>query len=477
MQQAWHIFKKDVRYLQREIVLLLALALALYWLGPSGDTAGAFGLLMAAAAAYTIAKLIHAEAIPGDKQFWLTRPYRWPSLLLAKLLFILAFVNLPVLLAQAAILLTNHFPIASIVPGLIWTQILIWICVALPLAVVAALTNGLAPFAGCILVIAFLGSAEFWYEGSLGMFDHPLFATPQSLEWLRDGILFLAFALLAPIILYLQYKCRRTRLSRTLAAGVMLLCALAYLMTPWPALFPIQSRLSERTGDIEVTRDEQKKLEFARVGRKLVFEVPALISRLSPDVDAQIEGYAASLEAPDGTSWKLSPHDLILTSDAPGLTLSNLRRGRFSPDLPQSFLDHPEQPLTLRLSFYFTLFGDTRDRTFTLHRKPANVMDGIQCFDGYLNQLVCRSAFRWPRAIVSQVSGTGTTSLTRLISYSPFPAGLDIGPIVTKGTQYYAREPLPEDRPVTIEIKEPVAYVRRDVVVKDLRFVAATPPL
>src|SRR5271165_2344871 len=130
MQQVWHIFKKDVRYLRQEIAFLFALAVALYWLGGllRGDISDAFGVLVAITAAYTIARLIHAEALPGENQFWVTRPYRWQSLLAAKLLFILTFINLPVFLAQAASLLGRGFPIAWIVPGLLWVQVLIVIC-------------------------------------------------------------------------------------------------------------------------------------------------------------------------------------------------------------------------------------------------------------------------------------------------------------------------------------------------------------
>jgi hypothetical protein len=88
-----------------------------------------------------------------------------------------------------------------------------------------------------------------------------------------------------------------------------------------------------------------------------------------------------------------------------------------------------------------------------------------------LNQLECRSAFRWPARIVSQKSsGSGVTPLTRLISYSPFPANLDLDPIVRKATDYYSRDPLPADRPVTIEIEEPLAFLRRDVEVSGVHF-------
>ena len=38
----------------------------------------------------------------GDRQFWITRPYRWQSLLGAKVRFVLVFLNLPMTVADPA---------------------------------------------------------------------------------------------------------------------------------------------------------------------------------------------------------------------------------------------------------------------------------------------------------------------------------------------------------------------------------------
>src|SRR5688500_7485600 len=99
MRQALHILKKDAFYLRREICLVVAMA-AMFAFFPNALWTE---LLLVIAAVYLIARLIHAESIPGANQFWITRPYRWQSLLGAKLLFILAFVNLPICAAQLAI--------------------------------------------------------------------------------------------------------------------------------------------------------------------------------------------------------------------------------------------------------------------------------------------------------------------------------------------------------------------------------------
>src|SRR6266566_779128 len=117
MRQALHIFKKDIRYLWLEIGLVLALAAIFSWREPEWAE-----LLLLVAGTYLIARLIQAEAIPGDRQFWVTRPYRWKSLIGAKLLFIFAFVNLPIALAQLRILIGGGFTLASSLPGLLWSQ-------------------------------------------------------------------------------------------------------------------------------------------------------------------------------------------------------------------------------------------------------------------------------------------------------------------------------------------------------------------
>ncbi len=467
MHQAWHIFKKDVRYLQREIAFLLALAVALYWLGSHGlrgDASDAFGVLLAVAAGYTIARLVHAEALPGENQFWITRPYRWQSLLAAKILFMLAFINLPILLAQAAVLLVAGFPIAWIAPGLLWMQVLVLICVVLPLALIAALTDGMATFFGCILVIALIGFGQY----SFTMWSR--FTTPAPMEWLHDSVGYAALAVFAPPVLYLQYRLRRTWFGRALAVSLAICGACSYLFISWRTLFPLQSRLSSQAVNVEVVRDAAQNFAFAREGPLLRFSLPVVISGV-PNDDYQIDSYAASLETPDGRTSQLNMTGLNLHRSELSkleIVLESNRTGLRGPALPQFLLDNPRQPVTLRASLYLTLFGNPRERTITLRETPANVMDGIQCFAGYLNNLLCRSPFRWPARMVSQRSGTGQSYLTRLISYSPFPATLDLAPVVWNGTAVYSQTPLPGGRQVTIRVEEPIAYLRRDVAVRDL---------
>src|SRR5208337_3681267 len=116
MRQAWHIFLKDVRRLRYELIVILAMTAAYAWLqghwsplysaqnGRVNLTAGLLrGFLLPMAWWYLASLAVYGEPLPGDRQFWVTRPYRWTSLLGAKLLFIVAFVSFPLLLADCLI--------------------------------------------------------------------------------------------------------------------------------------------------------------------------------------------------------------------------------------------------------------------------------------------------------------------------------------------------------------------------------------
>src|ERR1700677_2775921 len=152
MHQALHIFKKDIRYLKHEILLFLSIAILLAAMRRP-EFVQVIEFAMVAAAAFLIGRLVLAETIPGDRQFWITRPYRWQNLLAAKLLFILAFINLPVLLAHLFILIADGFPLGPTLPGLLWSQVLLFTFVSLPFATLATLSSGMAAFIFTQLIV------------------------------------------------------------------------------------------------------------------------------------------------------------------------------------------------------------------------------------------------------------------------------------------------------------------------------------
>ena len=467
MRQAWHIFKKDVRYLYREIALLLALAVLFGLLVRAdvrfgGDASDAMELLYIAAAAFTVARLIHAEAIPGETQFWITRPYRWTSLLTAKILFVIAFVHLPALLMQTLVLLLEGFPMATFLPGLLWTQILIALAISLPCFAIAAMTAGMVPFIGVTLVLMLIGFITF--ESAW----HPMSAPfiPEAIEWLRYSIVFVTAAIAFPPVLYLQYRARRTRFSSLLSAAIGLVGALAFVLLPWPALFTAQALISRQVFPIEVKRSMTRLVDSSVDSEgRLRLSLPLLITGVPEDVRFQIEMYDIHLQRADGRVLHLGPGRSGFhrsQESANEITLS----GSLDPD--RWFLEGAnEQPFTLQVSLYLTLFGNKREQTIPFQTTPVNGPEGLRCFDDHFHEAACRSPFRWPRRWISAKSPVDAAkSFSHLISYSPFPATLQLNPVV-EHTVNLSADTL-SNRELTLQIEEPLEYLRRDIVVPNL---------
>src|SRR5882672_3547232 len=107
MSKILHIFKKDIRRHWLEILISLAL-LALYtrrelhlWQNSSDMFfSSPFSFLLsgsyipfflALSWVFLILRVVHSETLVGDRQWWVTKPYQWWQLLLAKLFFIFVF--------------------------------------------------------------------------------------------------------------------------------------------------------------------------------------------------------------------------------------------------------------------------------------------------------------------------------------------------------------------------------------------------
>src|SRR5579883_1346684 len=157
MRQAIHILRKDIRYLWIEIAASLiavgifvftAMRSDLAWNSPLPRTVAAFLMQFLLPFAWwtLITRAVHAEPLIGDRQFWPTRPYAWRSLLAAKALLIILFINLPVFIAQSIVIATHGFPVASELAGLFWSQVLLAGFLILPITAIAAITSSVVQF-------------------------------------------------------------------------------------------------------------------------------------------------------------------------------------------------------------------------------------------------------------------------------------------------------------------------------------------
>jgi hypothetical protein len=129
------------------------------------------------------------------------------------------------------------------------------------------------------------------------------------------------------------------------------------------------------------------------------------------------------------------------------------------------------RPFAIHATAHLTLFGRTHEATARLGDKPVNVTDGLQCFRDRFSVVYCRSAFRWPGALVyARLTDTVFSPINSLISYGPFPAVLSLDPIEV----HWGAGPPLSRMDLTLVLKEPIAYFERALDVRQLD--AATGP-
>jgi hypothetical protein len=213
MRQALHIFRKDVRFLWVPISLALSLTTAFAWsrAGTHPDAVRQpITTLLILGWWYLAASVIYKETLVGDRQFWVTRPYRWPSLLAAKALLLFAFIHVPFLAADLTILAGQGF--APSVRTLVWRQLGLAALITLPAAAIASVTRTVAALAmtsvaalTCILIV-------------FAQFDTARTSWPTA-EWIRgSAMLAVLFATAAATLLW-QYARRRTAPGRAVASS------------------------------------------------------------------------------------------------------------------------------------------------------------------------------------------------------------------------------------------------------------------
>ncbi len=266
MKQIVAIFIKDARRLWPELLVSLALLAALVAIypgtwrtmshsdavsfsrfpglamagvdGSEGFLAGCIVVLIPIGWWVLITHLVHIERLVGSTQFWLTRPYAWPVLLVAKLLFLGAFLYLPLLVAQCLLLSAAGFAPLSHLGGLLFGLLLVTMILVLPILALSTLTSGFARMTLAMLGVLVYIAAVAVLNASLPTMG----STPDILAGDIAGFLFVAGC--ASVVLQ-QYAGRRTRTAWITFCGIVLLLTTVAFVSPDQALmqghYPVSS--------------------------------------------------------------------------------------------------------------------------------------------------------------------------------------------------------------------------------------------
>lgn len=413
MNQALHIFKEDTRHLRLEILFSLA-ALAIFAaLAPDQwnyspavmHRRGLTPLLLLLVPAtwwLLIGRLIQAESLVGDRQFWLTRPYEWKKLLAAKALFIVVWIYAPFVLMQAAIVKEAGFSPLTHAAG--WFQCLAFVSglILLPLIVIAATTENFARMTltlfGCVVVLVAAVYLAFLPRGgyeSTVPYDHHIWSI---------GVLIVGAMLVVP----LQYAMRRIWLARGVALGAIVLATglgmtvsalresqisrlypaggaapVQLALAAWQQSMPIVPRVilvpSERPGMVYL----QLPVDFSGVAEGAAVQVD----------DVKIEIDDASSGWHWTAPWWTSEAQRILPGTHRGLVMIMLSREQ----LKRFVTGSP----TMRLTLATTELQAGRDATAVIPQGQDFPVAGFgvcstRAWNHFDTQLLCRSPLRQP---------------------------------------------------------------------------------
>jgi hypothetical protein len=462
MLQFFHILKKDIHCFRIEIAVVLLSALVSVW---SGMVIGGvqqpmfLRLLLWVTGTYLITGVIHAEAIPGDKLFWLTRPYHWKSLLAEKLIFLFLFVSLPPAILMFIALQEAGFSTLSTLPSLVVWEVLIFLVWILPVAALAAITDKLTSF---VIALLFVGAVASAVPGLVS----PGPDLPRPVAWVPPAVVALILVLGAIGILYVQYKERRTVFGRGSAAVVVVLGVFVAVAMPLAVAMRVQSLFSTERIDHS---SMSLSMSGGAIENRNGVRFPLDLNGTPTGYEARVDALVGEVVVADGRTWDISSHRVesedfiqegpLRINAYTGHALVEETRGK---------------AVTVRGSVYVTLFS--AEKTWSIERLEAteSIVDGVQCQRRpVVGVITCMGLLGSPRGRLGLRFSDRGWVWTRLgkDSYSPFPPPRTVPyDEVYIGNWPRPRGPFRLPPPLEFTYTEPVSHFRLDFEIPVERF-------
>jgi hypothetical protein len=491
MRQILHIFRKDARHFWPYAAVVAGLTAMLAYLDPqttpfyhpwsASQIVEVLHIVLVLAWWFTIAAVVHDETPAGDRQFWLTRPYSRLSIVAAKALFVLVFLTLPLVAADCVILSAKGFAPLALAPAMLWRQCAIAAVLLVPPFAFAALTRDLRQFVLAVLLIAVALSAatEFdvdYTHGSMllrGLAPSlPFGELWRAWDFWQDALWPAGFLLLA----VWQYARRRTVAGRCLAAACLLL---TFLPNPWSSLAASLAlgKSAAAAGAYPGVRIEfvagrhydgpsSSDVILSGQGNEEKEQVRIPIQALGRDADLlDVYPVSVAIVPPAGepwhAGWTMPGRDwMVLRFDSP--TLQRLSAGR----------------VTLHAVFDVVVdetVSSVRFRPSSLwHTVPGLGAVKMEWLYGEYPYLIRRMPLRRDVAkwrYTAETPGGAVVHREENGSGVTGPLDFALSPVnefagMANG-RYGAR--LPPGAEIVFTVKRPIAAIRRDLVIPDLR--------
>jgi len=401
MRQVFHIFWKDVRLYWIEILATLCVTALFVWLYPIswGDSPtisvwpwvpGATAALLPVSWLVMITRVIHAESLVGERQFWITRPYLWPQLLGAKVLFIAAFLCVPFFLAQCLLLQEAGLHPLSHMAGLFFNMLLATVIALLPMACLAAVTSNFGKTLLALLgVILFVGGVAYLSS---------ILPTSSGTDFVGDDVSVVVVVSVFIAVLLIQYSRRSTMLSWTLLAALAVTFSAIGLAGPeeWAVkrMYPESAAASGPRLAFKDLGTSTSTTTSDSVGpREVTIVFPVTMADIVPDAAVRMDDARVRFTSENGTGWTSYWQEASATwlpGEPDGIVILRISR---------SFYDRmKDTPVTVEMSVALTSLKAGSVSRLTMPANRFELPGGSLCrvSGNWEMDLSCLSPLRQP---------------------------------------------------------------------------------
>ena len=313
MNQVLHIFRKDVRRHWLEIAVSLFLLFGFAWKMPIiwsqepryGETPVSrwlfilLGISLCFSWWFLIVRVIQGESLVGDRQFWLTRPYQRRWLMAAKALFIIAFVNVPVLIFDVALLARGGFSPWHHLPGLFQGQFFLTAFLVVPIVAISVITESPVQFLLILFGVVAYTSGLTWVVGQI-----PSSSAGGDIPSVA-AVTVAAGACLA--LLVLQYFRRDTWVSRCILLGSLCVTAIILTAAPYGLLvehaYPDLPAGSLVSAGVKIERNSDASDHTPVTDKTVNLYVPIDTNGLVQGSLIVVDAARLTIYAPRGLAW------------------------------------------------------------------------------------------------------------------------------------------------------------------------------
>ena len=485
MREALLIFRKDLRHLWPWILLadvgiaaiavtdaMLPRHMGMEMLPPS------FVAFWFIAVCYLVVALVHEEKTVGDTRYWLTRPFPRHSIVLAKLLFVLAFLYLPLALGQIVVLAVNGISL-SVYWGTPAAGTLFSVltgCIAL--AGMAAVTRGM---------VQFILTTLLWLVGYLGSLVSLNIVGPDwpGLEGIRSTAVWAITLLLGSAVVWLMYSRRQRAVGIGIVAGSVAALVVVRLAFPWHLAFAIKKQSAGTVNPAAVQVAFNPAGELVRTGvsgfggrtRLVGLSVPVKLSGVPGGMEVTGNRVAISLQS-EAVRWNSSWDDMgQLEAQKATFWFGSGQRLMNGPAWlcvtvdPAVYSRMSKTPVHLRATIAITLLG----KPYTVRMSQTPVGRRVPG-DGF-----CAVLYRHGALVPSCIWGSGEPQPVDLRwrdypeepwSFSPgvaAPGGNQSSIIWQTGGSNQAFQVPSYPRELYLDVRQPVAYFERELDIPAIR--------